>query len=713
MPFDGTDAARQGRGRNNPFSTVPTLLSSLCNPQLRWLLPVAAMLATAAAAEPEAPTTSGIDLAGMNPRVAPGDDFYAYTNGAWLATTEIPADRSSWNMFAALDEETNQRIITLIEGAAKNRMAATPEERLVGDFYTAYMDEAGIETRGLAPLQPRLQRIATIGDKAALARLLGGNLRADVDPLNSTNFFTEHLFGLWVAQGFDDPTHYTPYLLQGGLGMPDREYYLSGTPRMEALRNQYRLHIAKVLRLGGLADAEVRAGRIFALEVKLARAHAPREASEDVQKANNPWRREDFAAKAPGLDWSAFFQGAGLDRPVRFIVWHPGAVTGAAALVSSEPLAVWQDYLVYHTLNQFSDALPKALADEHFAFYGTALAGTPQPQIRSKRALQAANAAIGEAVGQVYVAKYFPPASKAKAQAMVASIVRAFDARIARLEWMAPATKEQARAKLKALYVGIGFPDRWEDYAGLVIDPADAAGNLERAEEFTYRRAVAKLGRPVDATAWCMTPQEVNAVNMPMQNALDFPAAILQPPFFDPAAPDAVNYGNIGATIGHEISHSFDDQGSQFDAQGRLRDWWTPDDLAHFKAATAALVAQYSAYRPFSDLAVNGPLTLSENLADLAGLAAAYDGFRLAAAGRPEPAGAAFTGDQLFFISYGQSWRNKAREAALRQLLIADGHAPDQYRALTVRNLDAWYAAFGVKPGQALYLDPAARVRVW
>jgi putative endopeptidase len=353
------------------------------------------------------------------------------------------------------------------------------------------------------------------------------------------------------------------------------------------------------------------------------------------------------------------------------------------------------------------------LADEHFAFYGTALAGTPQPQIRSKRALQAANAAIGEAVGQVYVAKYFPPASKAKAQAMVASIVRAFDARIARLEWMAPATKEQARAKLKALYVGIGFPDRWEDYAGLVIDPADAAGNLERAEEFTYRRAVAKLGRPVDATAWCMTPQEVNAVNMPMQNALDFPAAILQPPFFDPAAPDAVNYGNIGATIGHEISHSFDDQGSQFDAQGRLRDWWTPDDLAHFKAATAALVAQYSAYRPFPDLAVNGPLTLSENLADLAGLAAAYDGFRLAAAGRPEPAGAAFTGDQLFFISYGQSWRNKAREAALRQLLIADGHAPDQYRALTVRNLDAWYAAFGVKPGQALYLDPAARVRVW
>ena len=672
-----------------------------------------ALLATTAgsAAPAKAP---GIDEAGMNRSAVPGEDFYAYANGTWLTTTEIPADRGSWGAGSALSEETNARLVALIEAAAKNRTAsATPAERMVGDFHTAFMDEAGIESRGLAPLQPRLQRIAAIKDKATLARTLGEFLRADVDPLNATNFFTENLFGLWVAQGFDDPTHYTPYLLQGGLGMPDRAYYLTDSARMESLRTTYRAHIATILRLGGFADADARAGRIFAMELKLAQAHSTREDSEDVQKGNNPWRREDFSTKAPGLDWSAFFQGAKLVAQSRFTVWHPGAVTGAAALVASEPLEVWQDYLAFHTLNQFSAALPKAFADERFAFYGTALSGTPQQQVRWKRALAAANKALGDAVGQVYVAKYFPPASKARAQAMVANIVRAFDARIARLEWMAPATKEQARAKLKSLYVGLGYPDRWVDYTGLVIDPADAAGNILRAEEFTYRSRVVKLGGPVDATEWCMTPQEVNAVNMPMQNALDFPAAILQPPFFDAAAPDAVNYGSIGAVIGHEISHSFDDQGAQFDAQGRLRDWWTPDDLAHFKAAAAALVAQYSAYRPFSDLAINGQQTLSENLADLAGLAAAYDGYRAATAGKPEPAGAALTSDQMFFIAYAQSWRGKMREAAMRQQIITDGHSPSKYRALTVRNLDPWYAAFGVRSGQALYLEPTARVRVW
>ncbi|HKB56152.1 MAG TPA: M13 family metallopeptidase [Lacunisphaera sp.] len=676
--------------------------------RLTPLFLLAVLLATAA----EPTKTTGIDTAGMNPAIAPGEDFYAYANGAWMTATEIPADRGNWGTGAALGEETNRRLVALIEAAAKNR-AATPAERIAADFHTAYMDEAGIEARGLAPLQPLLSGIAAIKDKTALARTLGESLRADVDPLNATNFFTENLFGLWVAQGLDDPAHYTPYLLQGGLGMPDRAYYVTANPRMEGLRAKYRAHIATILRLGGLTDAEARAERVLALELKLAQVHSPREDSEDVLKANNPWRREDFAAKAPGLDWAAFFQSAGLAASPRFIVWHPGAVTAAAALVAGEPLAVWQDYLVYHALNKYSGVLPKAFAEEKFAFYENTLRGTPQQSARWKRALAAANAAVPDAVGQVYVAKYFPASSKARVQAMVANIVRAFDARISRLDWMAPATKEQARAKLKSLYVGVGYPDRWEDYTGLGIDPADAAGNILRAEKFTYRRRVAKLGGPVDATEWCMSPQEVNAVNMPMRNALDFPAAYLQAPFFDPAAPDAVNYAGIGTTIGHEISHSFDDQGSQFDARGLLRDWWTADDLAHFKASTAALVAQYSAYRPFPDLAVNGQLTLSENLVDLAGLAAAYDGYRAATAGQKEPAGAAFTNDQLFFIAFGQKWRSKFREASLRQRLITDGHAPGQYRALTVRNIDAWYVAFGVKPGQALHLEPAARVRAW
>ena len=649
----------------------------------------------------------------MNKAIAPGDDFYGYASGTWMAKTEIPADRSIWGSFRVLAEQTNAQLIALVDAAAKNHGAATPAERIAGDFHAAYMDEAAIEARGITALQPLLQRIGAISDKAGLARALGESLRADVDALNNTNFYTENLFGVWVAQGFSDPAHYTPYLLQGGLGMPDRDYFLDGSARMEAFRGQYRAHIATVLRLAGLADPEARAARVFDLELKLARAHAAREDSEDVLKANNPWRREEFAAKAPGLDWDGFFKAAGLDRAPIFLVWHPSAVTGAAALAGSEPLAAWQDYLAFHALNHFSEALPKAFADAHFAFYDTALQGTPQQPARWKRALDAASRVVGDAVGQVYVAKYFPPASKAKAKAMVANIVQAFDVRIGRLDWMAPATKEQARAKLKALYVGIGYPDKSADYTGLVIDPADAAGNLLRAEAFNYRKRVALIGGPVDATEWCMVPQLVNAVNMPMQNALNFPAAVLQAPFFDPAAPAAINYGGIGVVIGHEISHSFDDQGAQFDAQGRLRDWWTPADLAHFKAAATKLVAQYSTYRPFPDLAVNGQLTLSENLADLAGIAAAFDGYRAATAGASAPAGASFTGDQMFFLSFAQIWRAKFREAALRQRLITDGHSPGQYRALTVRNIDGWYAAFGVKPGQTLYLTPEARVRVW
>lgn len=679
---------------------------------MKFILPLAfAVLAIAHSSF--AAASAGIDVAGMNRAAVPGDDFYGYVNGAWLAETEIPADRGSWGSFAALGEETNQRLHALLEATAKDRKHATAAGRLTADFYTAFMDESGIQARGLTPLEPELRRIAALADKTALARLLGASLRADVDPINSTNFRTENIFGLWVAQGFHDSQHYMPYLLQGGLGLPDRAYYVSDSARMEKLREKYRAHIIAVLKLAGLSDAEGRAARIYALERRIAAAHASREDSEDVLKADNPWRREEFATKAPGLDWSEFFRAAGLERAPIIIVWHPSAITGVAALVASEPLADWRDFLAYHTINRFADALPRAFSDEHFAFYGTALAGTPQQQARWKRALAAANTSIGDAVGQVYVAKYFPPENKAKVRAMVANIVKAFDRRIGRLDWMAPVTKAQAREKLKTLYVGIGYPDHWTDYSGLVIDPGDASGNAQRAEVFAYRHRVALLGSAVDATEWCMTPQVVNAVNMPMQNALDFPAAILQPPFFDATAPDAANYGAIGCVIGHEISHSFDDQGCQFDAQGNLRDWWTPDDAAHFKTATAALVAQYSSYRPFADLAVNGQLTLSENLADLAGINAANDALHAILHGWPAAVKADFTPDQIFFIAFAQYYRSKMREESMRQRIITDGHAPGQYRALTVRNLDAWYEAFCVKPGQALYLAPAARVRVW
>ena len=655
----------------------------------------------------------GIDESSMNKTVTPGNDFWEFSNGTWLAKTEIPADKSQWGAGGILAEETNLRLIALIQELAKNRAPATPAARMVADYYNAFMDEAGIEGKGLLPLQPALQQIAAITDKEALARVLGGSIRADVDALNNTDFYTENVFGLWVVQGFGDPKHYTPYLLQGGLGLPDRAYYLTKDDRMEGIRTKYQAYITTILRLAGLTEPEARAARIFALERQIAESHATREDSEDVLKANNPWSRADFDQKAPGMDWSAFFKAAGLEGQTMFTIWQPGAVVGESGLVASVPLADWKDFLVFHTLNHFAGVLPKVFLDANFAFFGTVLAGTPQQQARPKRALESANAVIGDLVGQVYVAKYFPATSKAKVQTMVANLLKAFDQRITKLDWMAPSTKEQARAKLKTLYVGIGYPDHWKDFSGLVLDPADALGNLRRAEEFTYRQNLAKLGQAVDPTEWCMVAQTVNAVNMPLQNALDFPAAILQPPFFDPNASDAANYGGIGATIGHEISHSFDDQGCQFDAQGRLRDWWTPDDLAHFKASSAALAAQYSTYRPFPDLAINGVLNLSENIADLAGLGAALDAYHAATAGTAKPPGQVYTSDQLFFIAYAQSWCGKSREAAERRQILTDGHSPAHYRALTVRNLDDWYAAFAVSPAQKLYLAPAARVRVW
>jgi putative endopeptidase len=651
------------------------------------------------------------DAAPANVTLRPGDDFFAWANGGWLAKTEIPADRSGWGAMASLAEETNQRIVKLIEAAGKDRNASG-EVRKVGDYYAAYMNEAAIEGKGAAPLKPQLDSIAAIKDKAGLTRALGESLRADVDPLNNTDFATENVFGLWVAQGLHDTTRNMPYLLQGGLGMPDRAYYLDGSERMAGLRSQYQKHIAALLKMVGhgktQSDAEARAAKVFALEVDIANGHATRAESVDVLKADNTWTPKDFAANAPGLDWNAFFKAAQLDDQQKFIVWHPSAMKGTAALVESIDLDTWKDWLAFHRINQMANVLPKAFVDARFDFYGKALSGTPQQSVRWKRALGATNEAMEEAVGKLYVDKYFPAENKARLQQMVANIVDAFGKRIDKLDWMAPATRAQAREKLKTLYVGVGYPDRWKSYAGLKVSANDAYGNALRAEQFHYKAEIGKLHARPDRTEWAMPPQLVNAVNLPLQNALNFPAAILQPPFFDPKAPDAANYGSIGAIIGHEISHSFDDQGAQFDAQGRLRDWWTKEDMEHFKAASSKLVAQYNAYKPFPDLAVNGQLTLSENLADLAGLAAAYDAYR-AAGGK----NANEESDRAFFTGYASSWRNKAREAAERRGILTDGHAPPRYRTATVRNLDAWYKAFDVQPGQSLYLPPEQRVRVW
>jgi putative endopeptidase len=654
--------------------------------------------------------TFGVDLAGMDRSVKPGDDFYRYVNGNWVQRTEIPADRSTCGSFTALDELAKSRERTIIEDAAAP--GGNDDQRKIADFYRAFMDEATIERKGLAPLQGELDAIAALTDKQALARSLGQTLRADVDLLNATNWHTERLFGLWVSQHLQKPSESAPYLVQGGLSLPDRDFYLEGG-RMEEIRKQFELHVAKVLELAQIPDAAGKAQRIVALETAIARVHATGEDTNDVKKGANFWSRADFEVKAPGLDWAAYWEGAGLAKQDEFIVWQPGAVAGIAQLVGSEPLENWKDYLVFHAIDRNSGLLPKAFAAERFAFYGTTLSGTPKEPERWKRAVAAVDSALGEAVGKLYVARYFSAETKAHAEAMVHNLLVAFGQRIDAAEWMCPATKARAKQKLAGMQIAVGYPERWRDYSSLEVRADDTLGNAVRAKLFEYQRNLQKLGKPVDHGEWYLLPHEVDALNLPIENRLIFPAAILEPPFFDAAADDAVNYGGMGAVIGHEITHSYDPSGALFDEQGRLQNWWTPEDFARFEAAGAALAAQFDGYRPFPDLAVNGRLTLGENVADVAGLATAIDAYHLTQQGTPAQTVDGFTPDQRLFLGFAQIWRSKMREKALRNLVQTNVHAPGEYRAQTVRNQDAWYAAFAVQPGQALYLAPAQRVKVW
>ncbi|WP_163989052.1 M13 family metallopeptidase [Pyxidicoccus caerfyrddinensis] len=668
-----------------------------------------------AAAAPAAPKpmygTFGYDFAGMDKAVKPGDNFYRFANGTWLDKTEIPADRSSYGMFTRLAEQADQRTRELIE--AQVQAAEGSEGRKIGDVFASYLDEAGIEAKGTAPLKPELDRIAAISNKKQLSTELGQGLRADVDPLNTGNVSTSRIFGLWIAEDLNDPSRYAPYLLQGGLGLPDRDYYLADNPRFKEVRQAYQQHIANMLKLAGLSEPEARAARVMDLETKIAKAHWAQVDTRDINKTNNPWPREQFAKKAPGFDWNAFFTAAGLAQQPQVLVWQPTALVGISKLVGGEPLQAWKDYLAFRAVARTAGVLPKAFVDESFNFNGKTLAGAKELRARWKRAIDFTNGTMGMAVGKLYVEKYFPPEVKAEADTMVRNIVAAFGKRVEALSWMSPQTKARAQEKVGTLQTSIGNPTKWRDYSTLQIARDDAYGNAERASLFELKRNLAKLGQPVDRTEWFMVPQLVNALNSPQQNSIIFPAAILQPPFFDANADPAVNYGGIGAVIGHEISHSFDDTGAKFDAHGKLSNWWTKEDEARFQAAGKALTEQYNAYQPLPDLHVNGDLTLGENIADVAGMAVAYDAYKLSLGGKPAPVIDGFTGDQRFFLGFAQVWRNKYREPLLRRILLTDGHSPGEYRASTVRNNDAWYQAFDVQPGQKLFLTPDQRVRIW
>ena len=649
----------------------------------------------------------GVDVAGMDRSSAPGDDFFAYTNGGWTKATSIPADKSWYGIWAVREDEARQEQLKLIQESSSD-----PGASRIADYYAAFMDENAIEARGSEPIRPQLAAMAAIGDKRALAAAIGSQLRTDVDPLNATNFYTTNLFGIWISQGLSNPSRMYPYLLQGGLGLPDRDYYLSQKPDMMRLREGYRAHVEAMLRLAGFTDAPARAARVFALETEMARVHATRLESEDVHRPVS-WTRAELLLNAPGIDWEELLAAAGLDHAPVFMVWHPKAVAGLAALLAKEPIDSWKDWLIFHTVDNASPFLSRPFVEERFRFYGKTLQGIPEQRSREQRGVDFTSQDLGDLLGKLYAGRYFPPGSKTALQAMVASIVKAFDKRIDGLEWMSPETKAKAKQKLLTLKVGVGYPDHWRDYSGLKIAKDDALGNHLRSTLFEYHYQLARLGHAPDPGEWCTTPQTVNSFNLPLQNALNFPAAIIQRPWFDPNRDNASNYGAIGTLIGHEISHSFDNTGAEFDAQGRLTNWWTKADHDHFAAAGEALAKQYDGYRPFADVAVDGHQTLSENIADLAGLLASYDAYRSSLHGKADSTIDGFTGDQRFFISFGQSWRSKWREAVLRIVLATDGHAPDEYRADTVRNLDPWYDAFHPAAAQKLYLSPEERIRVW
>lgn len=640
--------------------------------------------------------TFGFDVAGMDKSVAPGDDFYAYANGTWAKNTPIPADKSNFGAFEVLQDMSDKRTRGLLEAAA-----ADPNSK-IGRAFATYNDTATIEAKGLTPIKPWLDKIAGLTSKDGYAALTVEAARAGVGSP----------FASGVTQDAKNPEIYAVGLRQSGLGLPDRDYYLSADPKLAEAKTAYVAHIAKMFTLAGETDGAARAQAVVDFETAIAKVSWTRIESRDADKTYNRMTVAELAKSAPGFDFETYFKAAG-PTPDYVIVGQPTAITGIAALVASTPLQVLKDQLLIRSLDNYADVLPKAFDEEQFAFYGTVLSGTPQQQERWKRAVQFTSSALTDEVSKVYVAKYFPPATKAAADKMVKNIIAAMNVRIDNLTWMAPETKVKAHAKLAAFTPRIGYPSQWRDYADLDIVKGDAFGNEWRANRWGYDYNRTKLGKPIYRWEWGMTPMTVNAQANPTLVAITFPAAILQPPFFDPNADPAINYGGMGAVIGHEISHHFDDQGSKFDAQGKLTQWWTDTDIANFKKLSADLVAEYDKYEPLPGMHVKGALTLGENSADLAGLSASYDAYRHSLGGKPAPVLGGYTGDQRFYLGWAQVWRRSYREANLRQRLLTDPHSPSEQRTWIVRNMDPWYAAFKPTEGQKLYLTPEQRVRIW
>jgi putative endopeptidase len=635
--------------------------------------------------------------------IKPGDDFFAYANGAWLKATAIPAGKQRWGARDELEGLTRRRIAELLDAASS--APAGLAARKVADFRAAYMNEAAIEARGLASLKPLINQIAKLSDKAQLTRLLGRGMRADVDPEGFGIYDSAGVLGLSVEQSIHGEKTNVAFLLQGGLGLPNREDYLGAD---SGKRERYRQSIAKMLTLAGFDHADERASAVLALETAIAQSHTTPEASSNDHNADNVWTRADFAQRAPGMDWTAFFDAADLGRQQELVVWQPTSVTGLAALVASQPLEVWKDYLRFHAIHDYADVLPRAFAEAALSATG---AGKQPP--RAERALAATQSAMSDALGRMYAERYFPAAQKARLERISDNVRAALIKRVEAATWMSPATKAGSLEKLKTLYVGLGYPDQWEDYGSLTVDPKDPLGNLQRVSDRAYRNALARLGQPINLKYWYSAPQTVAALLVFQQNSYVMDAALLEPPKYDHASSDAAAYGSVGALIGHDLTHYIDTLGADYDTEHRMRHWWTAEDMQHFEAVAQPLVDQFASYQPLPGLSINGKLTLRENIADLGGLAAALDAFHKTLGNRLKDTDYVRQQDREFFIAYAQTQRRKISEDAMRNQVATNDHAPENYRADTVRNLDAWYDAFDVRPGQRLYLDPAARVRVW
>ena len=648
---------------------------------------------------PQAPKpqygTFGFDTAGMDTSVTPGDDFFQYSNGTWLKNTPIPSDKSNYGAFSVLQDLSQQRVRDILDAQKDD-----PNSR-IGIAYSSFLDEAGVEAKGLAPIQPWLDQVRALKGRAGYGALEGEAARNGITGL----------FGGFVTQDDRNTDVYITALGQAGLGLPDRDMYLLNEPNMVSLRAGYLDHLTKMLTLAGETNAAARAKAIVDFETKIAKVSWTREDVGDATKTYNKMSLAKLRALAPGFDWAGYLKARNADV-AELLVGEPTAFRDIAALSAKAPLQVLKDQLIVQSLDAYADVLPKAIADENFAFYGTKLNGTPENQPRWKRAVDFTTSVLDDDVSKLYVAKWFPPESKAAMDQLVGNVIGAMGRRIEGLTWMAPETKVKAKAKLAAFTPRIGYPTQWHDYT-FDVRRDDLFGNALRANQWQHDWNVHKLGQPIYRWEWGFDPMTVNAQANFKLVAITFPAAILQPPFFDPNADPAVNYGGIGAVIGHEMSHHFDDQGSKYDIKGNLSDWWTPKDVANFKALTGRLVKEYDAYEVFPGAHVKGEFTLGENIGDLAGIQAAYDAYHASLNGREAPVIDGTTGDQRFYLGWAPVWRRNYREANLRARLLTDPHSPSAQRSWIVRNFDPWYPAFKVQPGQKLYLAPADRVRIW